>query len=67
MNIFERVVKKVDGRVWRYGPFGERERERERESVGFLRLKDMFQVFDQFVILSRSEEKVEAAACLSEG
>ena len=29
-------------------------------------LKDIFQVFDQLVILSRSEEREEAAACVSE-
>ena len=42
----------------------------QRESVSewdFSGLKDMFQVFDQFVILLRSEERKEAAACLSEG
>ena len=30
-------------------------------------LKDIFQVFDHLVILSMSEEREEAAACLSEG
>jgi len=30
-------------------------------------LKDVFQVFHQLVILSKSEEREEAAACLSEG
>ena len=29
--------------------------------------KDLFQAFDSFVILSRSEEREEAAACQSEG
>ena len=39
------------------------QRERERERVwDFSGLKDIFQVFDQFVILSRSEEREEAAA-----
>ena len=33
----------------------------------FSGLKDMFQVFDQFVILSKSEEEQDATACLSEG
>ena len=32
----------------------------------FSGLKDIFQVFDQFVILSSSEEREEAAACLFE-
>ena len=40
--------------------------ERERVSVcDFSGMKDMFQVFDQFMILSRSEEMEEAAACLA--
>ena len=39
--------------------------ERERVSVcDFSGMKDMFQVFDQFMILSRSEEREETAACL---
>ena len=39
-----------------------------RESVwDFSGLKDIIQVFNQFVILLRSEEKEEAAAYLSEG
>ena len=42
---------------------GERERAREREFSG---LKDIFQVFDRFVILSKSEEREDASACLSE-
>ena len=43
------------------------ERGSEREGIWDLsRLKDMFQVFDKFAILSRSEEREEAAACLSE-
>ena len=32
----------------------------------FSGLKDMFQVFEQFVILSTSEEEQDATACLSE-
>ena len=44
------------------GPFG------ERVSVwDFSGLKDIFQVIDSFVILSKSVEREEAAACLSEG
>ena len=33
----------------------------------FSGLNEMFQVFDQFVILARSEEREEVVACLSEG
>ena len=36
--------------------------ERHSESVRFVRMKDMFHVLDQFVILSRSAESEEAAA-----
>ena len=35
--------------------------------LDFSGLKDKFQVFDQSVILSRSEEREDAAACLPEG
>ena len=40
--------------------------ERQNESV-ISGLKDMFHVLDQFVILPRSAESEEAAACWSEG
>ena len=41
---------------------------RERVSVlDFSGLKDILRVFDHFVILSRSEEREEPAACLSGG
>ena len=77
MNLFERVVEKIDGRVCGMVLL-ERERERERERVrdreterqrdrDFSGLKDMFEVFHQFVVLSRPEEKDEVAACQSEG
>ena len=49
----------------RCGPCRETETETERDFSG---LKDVFQVFKQFVIfLSRSEESEAAATCLSEG
>ena len=53
------IVKKVDGRVCQIFLS-----EKERVSVCDLSaLKNMFQLFDQLVILSRSEERKEAAAC----
>ena len=58
------MVEKVYGRVCGYGPFGERNKVCVRDFSG---LEDLFQVFDQFVILSMFEEREEAAACLSEG
>ena len=56
------VVEKVDGRVCGTVVLGEIVKVRH-----FSGLKDIFQAFDQFVIFSRSEEREEAAACLSEG
>ena len=41
--------------------------ERESQCVGFLRIERHIPMFDQFVILSRSEEKEEDAACLLKG
>ena len=43
-------------------------RERDRDVSDVSGLKEIFQVFDQLVIFfSRSQEREEAAACLSEG
>jgi len=56
-----RIVKKGDGRVCQMVLWTERVR--VRDLSGF---KDIFQVFEQLVILSRSEESEEAASCLSE-
>ena len=64
MNFLKRIVKKVDRRVYQTVLS---EREREKESVKFVRLNDIFQVFDHLVILSRPEEREDAAAYLSEG
>ena len=50
------------------GGFARRSFQREIGSVWDLAgLEDKLQVFDQLVILSRSEEREVAAACLSEG
>ena len=50
------------------GGFAVRSFRKERVSVrDFSELKDMLEVFDQFVVLSRSEEREWAAVCLSEG
>ena len=57
LNFFESVVEKVDGRVCSTILL-------ERDFSG---LKDIFQAFDQFEILSRSHEREESAACLPEG
>ena len=42
----------------------ERERDRKGDLSG---LKEIFQVFDQHLILSMSEDREEGASCLSEG
>ena len=56
------------GRFRKYmGGFARWSFRRDRVSVwDLLGLKDIFQVLDQLLILSRSADREEAAACLSE-
>ena len=46
------------------GGFARRSFRGESEYVGFVGFKDISKVLDQLLILSRSEEGEEAAACL---
>ena len=62
-DFFHRIVEKVD-----WGGFSKRSFRRDIVRVRHLSgLKDMFHVLDQFVILSKSAVRAEAAACRSEG
>ena len=61
LNFLKRIVKKLHRRVCQTVLS-----KIDSECVRFSELKDLFQVFDKFVcVFSRSEEREEAAACLS--
>ena len=64
MNFLKRIAKKVNRRICQTALLVG-----DSESVRFDRTErhTVFQVFDQLVILPRSEERKEAAAYLSEG